>query len=361
MTDINIENVALYEDRFKGRKLIIPVFVPHMGCPHDCCFCNQRKISGQSVAPTYESVIKLIESYSGIVENYGSVEVAFYGGSFTAIPWHEQEPLLKAARNACEKFGFNPDFRVSTRPDYIDLLALERLKLYGIRTIELGVQSMCDNVLKLSGRGHLAEDTVKAAGLIKEHGFSLGIQTMPGLPGATYKDEITTALRVIELKPDIVRIYPTIVIRGTDLEKMYFSKEYEAMSLETAVEICSELIPMYENAGIRVIRVGLQSSDNISTDGEVVAGPYHPAFGEMVKSRIAFKFIMKILGNMKSSGIRLHNAEFMGKTVHFSLYEDNIDITVPAKMLSQFIGQKKINIKNIKEKFSGAVVKIKSV
>lgn len=349
----NIENVSQDEGRLKGRKLIIPVFVPHMGCPHDCCFCNQRKISGQTEPPTYESIISLIKQYSGIAPNYGSVEVAFYGGSFTAIPWEEQEKYLLAAREGCNLFftkvqGLSP-FRISTRPDCIDDKILERLKRYGVETIELGVQSMCDEVLKLSGRGHLAEDTVNAARLIKKHGFVLGIQTMPGLPGSDKETEYETARRVIDLKPEIVRIYPTIVIAGTDLELRHRTGEYRPLDLEEAVDICANIVPMYEEHGIRVIRTGLQSSDNISTDGDVVAGPYHPAFGELVKSRMALDFMKKHIDEVMETGSGRYKGSFMGEEVELCLENGAVRFFVPGKMLSQFIGQTRCNIKAIEE------------
>ncbi len=347
MIHINIEDVAQHEGRFRSRKLIIPVFVPHMGCPHNCCFCNQRKISGQAAPPTYASVIATIKDYKDIVRNYGSVEIAFYGGSFTAIPKAEQEMLLNAAIEGCKMIDFRPEFRLSTRPDCIDVEILSHLKKFGVKTIELGAQSMCDDVLKLSNRGHLSSDTTKASALIKEHGFVLGIQTMPGLPGADRDSEIETARKVISLKPDIVRIYPTIVIRGTELERMFLAGEYKPLDLEEAVDISAILTDMYEKAGIKVIRTGLQSSDNISSDGEVVAGPYHPAFGELVKSGMALMLIRNNIQKcVKEGSLR---DTFYGHIVEMSYNDGAVEIVVPAKMLSWFIGQKKRNIIELKK------------
>ena len=347
MVHINIEDVAQHEGRFRSRKLIIPVFVPHLGCPHDCCFCNQRKISGETEAPTYDSVVAKIKEYKDIALNYGSVEIAFYGGSFTAIPWCQQEMLLKAAKEGCKFLGFEPEFRASTRPDCIDDEVLDRLSMYGVKTIELGVQSMDDEVLKLSGRGHLAEDTVKAAELIKKHGIVLGIQTMPGLPGSSYETEIFTAKKVIELMPSMVRIYPTIVIKGTELEQMYLTGEYKPLELDAAVRICAELTGLYEASGVKVIRTGLQSSDNISTDGEVAAGPYHPAFGEMVKSRMALEFMQK--GLTEAFGKGFWEDSFSNEKVRITIDDGKALIVVPMHKLSQFMGQKKCNIKELQK------------
>lgn len=363
-TDNNIVNQEHNEGRIKGKKLIIPVFVPHMGCPHDCCFCNQRKISGQTLPPTYESIISTIEQYSTIAPNYGSVEVAFYGGSFTAIPWEEQEKYLSAANEGCRLlFGTNQGlspYRISTRPDCIDSEILKKLKRYGVKTIELGAQSMCDDVLQLSGRGHLAEDTVNASRLIKEHGFVLGIQTMPGLPGSTREKEFETARKVIELSPDIVRIYPTIVIVGTDLDTRYRSGEYRPLNLEEAIDICAGLVPLYEVQGIKVIRTGLQSSDNVSEDGDVVAGPYHPAFGELVKSRMAFDVIKQGINEIVQSEGNLWNGLFMGECIEICMNAGNVEIRVPEKFLSQFIGQGRRNIEAVEKLAFVSSVKIYS-
>ncbi len=348
-TDIEFEQ----KDRLRSRKLIIPVFVPHMGCPHDCCFCNQRTISGQTKPPAEDDVRKIIDSYKGIANNYGSVEIAFYGGSFTAIPLSQQEMYLHTARN---RVGRNVPFRVSTRPDCIDLPALELLEKYGVHTIELGAQSMVDHVLKASGRGHLAEDTVKAAELIKRRGFTLGIQTMLGLPGADRKTELYTVQQVIKLKPALVRIYPTIVLEGTELARMYLEGKYKAMQLAAAVDLSAVIIPAYEKNGITVIRTGLQSSDNIGEGGKIIAGPYHPAFGELVRSRIALNWLCGQIPDfilhpeLRKNEFR-KNLSFYGNSVKIVFSGDRLNIHVPAKLVSQFVGQHHCNIKYIGERY----------
>lgn len=360
MSSLENKNTELIQkDRLKGKKLIIPVFVPHMGCPHDCCFCNQRTISGQIEAPGEEDVRNIIDSYREIRDHYGSVEVAFYGGSFTAIPVLQQEMYLKTARDSV---GKNIPFRVSTRPDCIDLPTLELLRKYGVTTVELGAQSMCDRVLKASGRGHLAEDTVKASALIKQEGFVLGIQTMLGLPESDEETEFYTARRVIALQPELVRIYPTIVLEGTELADRYLAGKYKAMELETAVAITAKLLPEYERHGITVIRIGLQSSDNIREGGRITAGPYHPAFGELVRSRIAADWICRQLadftpGTETEEGIFQRNLSFYGNRVKIVFGGDRLNIHVPAKLASQFVGQHRCNIKLIGERY-GCRVKV---
>ncbi len=341
------------KDRLKGRKLIIPVFVPHMGCPHDCCFCNQRTISGQEKPPGEEDVRNTIRAYSSIAEHYGSVEVAFYGGSFTAIPTVQQEMYLKTARDSV---GAHVPFRISTRPDCIDLSTLRLLKAYGVATIELGAQSMCDSVLQASGRGHSSEDTVKASALIKEENFLLGIQTMLGLPGADRAAELYTMQRVIAIKPALVRIYPTIVLAGTALDRMYQTGKYEPMTLAQAVEISAEIIPAYEKHDITVIRAGLQSSDNISENGKITAGPYHPAFGELVRAHIALNWLCGQLDELcTETGIRSNifrrDLSFYGNRVTIVLDEDRLDVHVPAKLVSQFVGQHQCNKKYVGERY----------
>ena len=345
----NYHTEFVRKDRLKGRKLIIPVFVPHMGCPHDCCFCNQRTISGQTEPPGEGDVRRIVKDYMAIADNYGSVEVAFYGGSFTAIPPAQQEMYLKTARDSVG--GRVVPFRVSTRPDCIDLSTLQLLRQYGVATIELGAQSMCNDVLMASGRGHLAEDTVRASDLIRQESFVLGIQTMLGLPGSSKAIELDTARRIIELKPSLVRIYPTIVLEGTELARMYSSGTYKAMDLEMAVEISAEIIPAYEKNGITVIRTGLQSSDNISENGKIVAGPYHPAFGELVRSRIARQWLCQQMPDFITGTEFQQNLSFDGNRVTITFDGDRLTIYVPAKLVSQFVGQHHCNTKYIGERY----------
>lgn len=318
--------------------LIIPIFVPHAGCPHDCCFCDQKKISGHKETPTKEEIIKTIENYSDIVSNYEVVQIAFFGGSFTAISRELQKMYLETV-SPYIKNGVVHSVRLSTRPDCIDADTLLFLKKYNVKTIELGAQSMDNDVLFASGRGHTAEDTVKAAGLIRAYGFELGLQTMTGLPGASFESDLLTCKKIIELSPNIVRIYPTVVIRDTYLHKMYEKGIYLPPSLEKTVDLCARLMVEYRNNGIKVIRMGLQASDGVSLDGDIVAGPYHSAFGQLVKSHIAYETLVKFAEGQQTSSV--------------------FELRVPQEELSDYIGQKKCNIEKLKKQFGYQKVIIK--
>lgn len=270
-----------------ARESIVPVFVPHLGCPNDCVFCNQRRISGSQQAATALTVKQAMENAAALPLDGAKRQLAFYGGSFTAIPQETQRELLEAAKEYMDK-GQLHSIRLSTRPDAIDGAVLKRLKEYGVETIELGAQSMDEEVLLLSGRGHSAEDVAKASRLIKQAGFKLILQMMTGLPGDTMEKSIETARRMIALSPDGVRIYPTVIVRDTALFDLWQAGLYHEHSVEDAVNVCAELLPMFDKAGIPVIRLGLNPTDELS-GGAAAGGAYHPALGELVKSRIMYK------------------------------------------------------------------------
>ncbi len=268
----------------KPKRYIIPVFIPHLGCPNDCVFCNQRKISGRLEPATAETVAKAIEEAFFKLPEGETAELAFYGGSFTAIPFVEQEELLRAAVPFL-KAGRIGEIRVSTRPDAIDETRLDLLKKYGVKTIELGAQSMDEDVLAASGRGHTSEDTKRAAKLIKEQGFQLILQMMTGLPGDDAEKSIETAKRIIELRPDGVRIYPAVILKETRLMELWKSGQYAEHTVEDAIDLGAKLLKLFEDAGVPVIRFGLNPSDDLS-GGEAAGGAYHPALGELVRSRV---------------------------------------------------------------------------
>ncbi|MBQ3414692.1 MAG: radical SAM protein [Clostridia bacterium] len=279
------------------KQYVIPIFVPHLGCPHDCIFCNQKSISGQKKQITKDDVKKQIEYFlDNIKDKDSEKEVAFFGGSFTGIDIEKQEELLQAASEYLNN-GKIHSIRISTRPDYIDKQTLKRLKKYKVKTIELGVQSANDYILQRSERGHKFEDVKKASKLIRWYGFKLGHQMMVGLPESTRNDEINTAKALIKLKPKMVRIYPVLVIKGTKLEKEYKEGVYEPLPLPQAIEICKTLVRMFADKKINVIRVGLQNTDEISdpeSDGsEVVAGPFHPAFRQLVESSMWYDAVVE--------------------------------------------------------------------
>lgn len=261
----------------------IPVFVPHKGCPHDCVFCNQRHITGQISETTPDDVKRIIEdNLITLKENYYA-EVAFFGGSFTGIEISKQTELLEAAYPYI-KSGRIHGIRCSTRPDYINREILDNLKKYGTTCIELGVQSTDSHVLKNSHRGHSFEDVKKASELIKSYGIELGLQMMLGLPGDTKEKMLKTAGDLISLNPACVRIYPTLVVEDTHLCNMYKSGVYTSLTVEQAVDVLSEIIPMFVRNNIDIIRIGLQTTDEINEN--TVKGPYHPAIKELAEGRI---------------------------------------------------------------------------
>ena len=261
------------------RRRIIPIFVPHQGCPNQCVFCNQNRISGSPVSASGDTVRETLAAMGG-AQGY---ELAFYGGSFTAIAAEKQEELLSAAQPYRES-GLIASIRLSTRPDAIDEKVIGRLQRFGVETVELGSQSMTDEVLRLSGRGHTAADTVKAAKLLKAAGFKLILQMMTGLPGETPESSLATARALAALEPDGVRIYPTVVVKNTPLAELWARGEYREHTVEDAVELCAAILPIFEAAGIPVIRLGLNPTEELS-GGAALAGAYHPALGELVLSR----------------------------------------------------------------------------
>ncbi|HEY5586884.1 MAG TPA: radical SAM protein [Ruminiclostridium sp.] len=321
------------------KHIVIPIFVPHKGCPFDCIYCNQKIISGQLNEANEAEIRKTIEDH---LKTCGDafVEIGFYGGSFTGIPAKEQEWYLKIGYSYV-KTGKVMQMRLSTRPDYITTEILDLLIKYGVKTIELGAQSLDDEVLRCSNRGHSIEVVTQAAQMIKDKGLSLGIQTMIGLPKDSKEKAIITAQRVVKMAPDMVRIYPTLVIKNTYLQKMYLDGRYQPLTIEEAVDICAELLAIYEDNNINVIRIGLQPTDSISETGEVEAGPFHPAFRQLVQS--------KLLLNKMIQYIKLNNLS------------DLTDIIIECKPqdISNIIGQKRINIFELKRAFNFKDITVK--
>ncbi len=312
----------------------IPIFVPHKGCPFDCVFCNQRRITGKATDVTPQDVKDIIsQNLKTLPKDDRYVEVAFFGGSFTGIPMHEQSALMSAVK---EFEGQIDGIRLSTRPDYINDEIMQNLMAHGVTTIELGVQSMDDEVLKKSNRGHSAEQVRKAVEIIKKYPVRLGLQMMTGLVGDTREKSIFTAREIIKLKPQMVRIYPTLTIKDTYLEKMYQKGEYIPQTLDEAIDLAKELVLMFEKENISVIRVGLQSTEEICEEGSVVAGPVHSAFRALVESRIYYDLIKQAV---------------MGKS-------GEVTVEVKDSEVSNAVGNKKENIKKIKDE-TGIILKVK--
>jgi histone acetyltransferase (RNA polymerase elongator complex component) len=275
-----------------NRHYIIPIFVSHEGCPHNCVFCNQNTITGTEQRVDAEFTRNTIEQYLKTINRENSiVEVSFFGGTFTAVDINRQKELLAIAKEY--KDNGRIDFiHLSTRPDYIDEQILDNLKSYSVDVIELGVQSLDKEVLLKSGRGHSEEDVTEASRLIKEYGFVLGHQIMLGLPGDTFEKDIQTTQKSILMKPDIYRIYPALVIKNTPMEMMYDTGTYKPYELYEAVEITKTIYSMLIANNIKVIRVGLQPTEEINAGKELIAGPFHPAFRELVESRLYNELIL---------------------------------------------------------------------
>ena len=322
------------------KQYVIPVFIPHLGCPNDCSFCNQKSISGKTKMPTKDEVIKVIEEHLKNMKEDVEKEIAFFGGSFTGIDIDKQKEYLEIANEyiICKKVH---GIRLSTRPDYINKDILKMLKKYNVKTIELGVQSTNDYILKRCDRGHTFMDVKNASKLIRRYRFNLGHQMMVGLPESTKLDEIRTAKDLIRLKPKMVRIYPVLVIKGTKLERELEEDEYKPLTVSQAVERCKELLYIFNKKKIQVIRVGLQNTDEItdpnSKNSEVVAGPYHPAFGQLVEDSIWYDSIVnkikKINDKVKEVKVKVNFAD-----------------------MNNVIGHKKDNIKKIKEIYNVDVI-----
>ena len=298
----------------------ISVFVPHLGCPNQCSFCNQRYIACVSETPNEDTVHNAVRvAKKSNSYNPQNTEIAFFGGSFTAIDRKYMCSLLSAAKIYVDD-GTVSGIRISTRPDAINNEILEILKNYGVTAIELGAQSMFDGVLNLNKRGHTVNDVCVAAALIKQHGFSLGLQMMTGLYGSNDGLDLQSAEKIIELKPDTVRIYPTIVLQNTDLEKLYKTGEYTPQTLDMAVDLVSKILLKFRQENINVIRTGLHTID---TD-RFVAGPWHPSFKELCDAKI---FLNTALGVLKDKG--------------------EYEIYVNDKSVSKMIGQKRENIEKL--------------
>ena len=328
------------------RKVIIPIFVPHKGCPNDCVFCNQRKITGCIESATAEDVRKAVsERLNTIDPEKDEIEIAFFGGSFTMIPVEEQETLLREANNYL-KAGLISDIRISTRPDGIDEKVILRLKKFGVTVVELGIQSMEDLVLLESKRGYLSEIVPAAIKLLKDNNFTVGVQVMTGLPGSTKEIEVKTTELLCSYKPDIARIYPTLVIKDTELERMYSEGIYKPQTLNDAVESASEMLKVFIKHNVKVIRIGLQPTDNISEGKDVISGPFHPSMGELVESRM-YRDILEteIIKKMKMETATAGNV-------------CRIDIHCNPAMVSKLSGHKKSNKEYFKDLLEIKKIKI---
>ena len=308
----------------------IPIFIPELACPFQCVFCNQKKISGQTHIPTGDEITKTIDSHLRTFRRKNkNVEVGFFGGSFTGIPIDEQKQYLKYVQPyiRLEKVQ---SIRLSTRPDYITEEILLMLKKYNVTTIELGAQSFDDEVLKTTRRGHSSHDIVVASELILKHGFNLGLQMMVGLPGDTLEKSINTAKRIIESGAHNTRIYPSLVIKDTLMHNWYNDGKYKPLSLSEAASWCKIILPMFEQAGIDVLRVGLHPSEGLTSGDELIDGPFHSSFKELVLTEIWADILKQATENIK---------------------EEKLEIRVNPKEINYAIGYKSKNKNELLSKF----------
>lgn len=312
----------------KEKQYTIPIFIPHRGCKNECVFCNQRKISGVTTDVTDKDVDDIIKKRLEELKSNKNkkIEVAFFGGSFTGIPIINQIRYLKTA-NKYVKSNEISSIRLSTRPDYISVPILKILKKYNVETIELGVQSMDDNVLKSSRRGHTKLDVIRSSKLIKLFGFRLGHQVMVGLPESDLNTEINTIKASLKLKPNDLRIYPVYVISPSKLYDMYKNKEYIPLSIDDAIYRCHKIINECQKTDVRIIRLGLQSTDEICSKNSDIVGPVSDNFAEYVMSDIVRENIEEKL--IKNTIIKEDNV--------------NLNILVPNKYISVVIGPKRRN------------------
>ena len=305
----------------------IPIFVAHMGCPYQCVYCNQHTITGVSAQPGEEQMRREIETALATLGPKDEIEIAFFGGSFTMLPLDAQARYLNIATEYVTRHHL-AGIRISTRPDGIDWHVLDFLSEYPVRTIELGVQSMDEHVLKASGRGHDIVAVLRAVNQIKRCGFRLGLQMMLGLPEDSYDKSLYTAEKLVTMRPDFVRIYPTLVLEDTPLAELYRRGDYQAWELEEAIETASGVMTIFMRHRIPVVRMGLYSNDPEFL-AKVIAGPYHPAFRELVLSRMARK--------------RIERSMDLGET--------ELVISVPAQDVSATIGHKKENADYFRQRY----------
>lgn len=319
------------------RQYHIPVFIPHEGCPHDCVFCNQRKITGVTTTVTPEDAKKIIAQHLSYLPTENCrIEIAFFGGSFTGLPLENQEEFYRVANE------FRPcidGIRLSTRPDYITDAEIGLAKQWGVSTIELGAQSASDAVLDKNNRAHSFQHTVHAVRAIRQAGIGVGLQMMTGMYGSDVETDLMTARKLADLQPDCVRIYPVLVLKDTALARLYQEGTYVPQTLEEAVERAKAVLNVFRECDIPVIRLGLHAGEDLREEGAVLAGPFHPAFGELVESRI---WRDKIVEELR----------------RYPQRPEVLELTVPADQISKAIGHKRCNAEYLKQTY-GVTLKIK--
>lgn len=318
--------------------MVVPFFISHQGCPHRCVFCDQRSIAGAKEAlPDAREMLERIERY-----RQGSpgreLEAAFYGGTFTALPRGDQRRLLGALQPLLAS-GTLRSIRLSTRPDAVDADTVRFLKEMGVGTVEVGVQSLDEEVLRLSGRGYGAADAESAVRALREGGLEAGVQLMTGLPGDTPERALASLARVFALNPSFLRIYPTLVISGTKLAELHAAGSYAPQSLDEAVRLCGQMLLACRRRSLPVIRIGLQATFELDSPEVVLAGPYHPAFGQLVESELFFALMESLAGGVPP-----------GSRVRF---------LAPAGRVSDVVGQGRRNLARLAERLGVSVAGVR--
>lgn len=320
------------------RPVVVPFFISHLGCPNRCVFCDQEKIAGaRGVLPGAGEMLEKIARYRASSPGR-ELEAAFYGGTFTALPREDQEQLLAALQPLLAS-GELSSLRLSTRPDAVDPETARFLKTMGVATVELGVQSMNDEVLRLSGRGHSARDAELAVRVLQGADLEVGVQLMPGLPGDSEECSLDSLQRVLSLEPSFLRIYPTLVIAGTELSALYRSGSYLPQSLDQAVSLCKRMLLAARRAGVPVIRLGLQPTAELEAPGVLLAGPYHPAFGQLVESELCYDLMCALAAGIPE-----------GSRVSF---------LAPTGRTSDLVGQGRRNLARLSERFGVSAIKVR--
>ncbi|MBP7736713.1 MAG: radical SAM protein [Spirochaetes bacterium] len=323
-------------------QITIPVFIPHLGCPHRCIFCDQWSTTPAEAEAGADIVDDTVLRYLPHVrKTVKRIELAFFGGSFTGIKKEIQESFLRRARHHLET-GAIHGIRLSTRPDYISNESLALLEKYGVTTVEIGVQSLDDKVLSAASRGHSADDVFAAVECIKRNGFDFVIQLMAGLPGETRESALRTARSAAQAGPSAVRIYPAVVLKGTFLERLWASGEYSPLSMEDAVDLCKDLHRIFMDHDIPIIRTGLHPLGP-GQSKNIVAGPYHPSFGFLVKSRVRRDLMAELISRyLVANTVPPHG---------------RIHLVLPDKNTEEFVGSARDNINYLQKRFNLAGIR----
>ena len=329
----------------------IPIFLPELACPYRCVYCNQFSITGKQHLPDIQDVKNIIKKHlNSFQKDDRFVEVAFFGGNFTGLPEKMQDDFLKTVQPYMEK-GLVDGIRCSTRPDYVDEKRMKILKSFGMKNIELGTQTTNDEILLKCGRGHTFEDIEKASQIITSEGITLGLQMMLGLPFDTFENDMQTARDIVRLGAKETRIYPCIVVKDTELEILYREKKYFPLSIEDAVEQSAILHEFFSNNGVKVLRIGLHTSEDLDNQA-YVAGPYHKNFAEMVFSKIWGKKIRSVIENIEKCQCFHSDDLTVRKTSRSS-----VTIEVPENQLNHAIGYKAENKKMLEKSYKSVIYK----